>query len=209
MLGTTPAPADINDTVAQLDIDTANLQDVIAIFGEPSEYVWGDQTFDASEVPVAYYCLPYPNGFDIYMRWNYVIELRFQSPETGYVFRGEIEVGLSLEDVLDMVGEPTETVVGGPNGWEDGVLYKDIDGTTGYCYYRRADQNVRFFFLDYHLSGLYVTRSDYDTFVPPTPVTSVHEYEDVRSKDLSNLDLSNRPELPATLTFNQETIWEV
>jgi hypothetical protein len=39
------------------------------------------------------------------------------------------------------------------------------------------------------------------------PVESVNEYDDVRWKDLSKLDLSARRGLIKTLTFNQKTVW--
>ena len=39
------------------------------------------------------------------------------------------------------------------------------------------------------------------------PIASVQEYDDVRCKDMSALDLSDRPNLPATLQFNIDTIW--
>jgi len=38
-------------------------------------------------------------------------------------------------------------------------------------------------------------------------ITSVEEYDDVRCKDMSSIDLSDRPNLPATLWFNRGTIW--
>ena len=38
-------------------------------------------------------------------------------------------------------------------------------------------------------------------------ITSVEPYYDVRCKDMSRLDLSDRPDLPATLQFNLDTIW--
>ncbi len=38
-------------------------------------------------------------------------------------------------------------------------------------------------------------------------ITSVEPYDDVRGKDMSRLDLSDRPNLPATLWFNLDTIW--
>jgi len=38
-------------------------------------------------------------------------------------------------------------------------------------------------------------------------IESVNEFDDVRSKDLSKLDLSSRKGLIATLQFNQETVW--
>jgi serine protease AprX len=39
------------------------------------------------------------------------------------------------------------------------------------------------------------------------PITSVEDFCDVRCKDMSSIDLSDRPNLPATLWFNQGTIW--
>lgn len=39
------------------------------------------------------------------------------------------------------------------------------------------------------------------------PIESVKEYDDVRWKDLSKLDLSTRRRLIATLTFNRKTVW--
>jgi len=44
---------------------------------------------------------------------------------------------------------------------------------------------------------------------PVVPIYSVEEYDDVRCKDMSTIDISDRPNLPATLWFNQETIWPV
>ena len=206
VLLTTIASADINDQVAQLDIDNAHLDDVIRIFGEPVEYSWGSQIYERDDLPVENYCVCYPNMFCIHMRFDWVMELRFNSPATGYVWTAGIHIGSSLNDVLDVL-PPAGTVIGQPNGWQDGVLYKDINGTTGYCYYHRADQNVRLFFTDYKVSCLYVTRSDFNTFQPPEVITSVEPYDDVRCKDMSQLDLSDRPDLPATLWFNLDTIW--
>jgi serine protease AprX len=39
------------------------------------------------------------------------------------------------------------------------------------------------------------------------PIHAVTEYQDVRFKDLSGLDLSAKPDLPATLTFNRASVW--
>ncbi|MGB2865480.1 MAG: S8 family serine peptidase, partial [Sedimentisphaerales bacterium] len=39
------------------------------------------------------------------------------------------------------------------------------------------------------------------------PIESVNEFDDVRAKDLSNLDLSSRKGLITTLKFNQKTVW--
>ena len=201
ILLTTTASADINDQVAQLDIDTAILDDIIDIFGEPVRYVWGDQTYTRDNLP-DFYIVEYSDVFSIFMANGYIEELRFESPD--YIFQGRIRVGSPLRAVLAVVGQPTETVVGQPCGWEDGVFYKDIDGRIGYCYYRRSDQNVRFFFWNYIVSALYLTRS---TTPPPPPISSVEAFDDVRWKDLSQLDLSDQPGLIETLTYNLETIW--
>ncbi len=46
-----------------------------------------------------------------------------------------------------------------------------------------------------------------DSFMTVRPVKQVKDYQDVRFKDLSKLDLTARPGLPATLWFNQKTVW--
>ena len=197
------AAANINDQIAQLDIDTATLDDVIRIFGEPFEYIWGNQTFTRDNLPDVYIAR-YPNIISVVMVDGQIDELRFESLTSRYVFLGSISVGTPLSHVLSVVGEPIQTVVGQPCEWEDGVLYKDIDGELGFCYYRRTDQNVRFFFVDYRVSALYLTRS---TTSPPPTIDSVEPFDDVRWKDLSQLDLSDQPGLIETLTYNLETIW--
>jgi len=203
--------SNINAKIAQLDIDNATLDDVIRIFGEPLKYCWAGQTYTKDNLPRRYIA-QYPNDFGVVMVGGQIDELRFEGSGAGYVFKGKLKLGSSLDEVLQVIGQPTETVEGQPNKFEDGVLYKDIDGKKGYCYYQRADQNVRFFFGNYKVTALYVTRSGpVGGIVGPSktaqPVTTVNEFNDVRWKDLSKLDLSDRKGLSATLTFNQKTIW--
>ncbi len=45
------------------------------------------------------------------------------------------------------------------------------------------------------------------SFQTVRPITSVDQFDDVRWKDMRNLNLSERPGLPATLTFNESTVW--
>jgi len=208
--------ANINDKVAQLDIDRVTSEDVIRIFGEPEKYFFGNKTFTKDNLPSTY-ILDYPNGFSVVISNGLVSELRHT--EHGYVFRGKLQVGSSLEEVLDTVGQPTETIIGQPCTYKDSILYKDIDGKKGYCYYSRRDQRVRFFFMDYKVTALYMTymtgRSSPITARPAKkasfqairPVQSVKEFDDVRWKDLSSLDLSGKPNLIHTLRFNEKTIW--
>jgi len=211
--GTSKPASDINAKVAQLDIDTATLDDVIRIFGEPVEYKWAGQTYTKNNLPRVY-ITQYPNKFSVVMVAGQVDELRFESLAAGYVFRKKIRIGSSLDEVLKVVGQPTGVIEGQamPRAAKDGVLYKDINGRKGYCHYGRADRNVRFFFLNYKVSALYITRSRSAkargrSSKTIQPVTSVKEFDDVRWKDLSKLDLSYRKGLTATLTFNQKTVW--
>ncbi|MHC4511507.1 MAG: hypothetical protein ACYTAO_21580 [Planctomycetota bacterium] len=90
-----------------------------------------------------------------------VVELRHEGPGTGYAWRGKLRVGDSLGQALNVVGQPKETLEGQENRFEDKVLYKDIDGRKGHCYYALTEKDVRLWFMDYKLGAIYMTRSDY------------------------------------------------
>lgn len=154
--------ADINQQVARLDIDAATLKDVTGVFGKPAEIRWGNKILDVSEIPAANYCLCYAGGFSIWMTQDKLVELRFESPDLGYVWKGRLRVGMPLEQVLAVLGQPARTVEGGENLFADRVLYKDIKGRKGHCYYAQSDQRLRLWFSDNKLGALYLTRSDYE-----------------------------------------------
>ena len=204
---------DINTKVAQLDINTANLDDVIRIFGEPEKYLWSGNTFTKDNLP-SVYIASYPDDFRILIAHGKIGELRFEGPGSGYIYRGKLRYGSSLDEVIKVVGQPKEVVQGQamPRIDTDGVLYKDISGRKGYCYYQRRDHGVRFFFLDYNVIALYVTRTrpaeaKRSSFQTVQPVKSVKQFDDMRWKDLSKLDLSDKKGLIPTLRFNQKTVW--
>lgn len=146
--------------IERFKIDTATLKDVIKAFGEPVGYIWGDKNFEKKNLP-GRFVIVYPAGFHVFMSSGEVVEIRYEGAGTGYTFLGEIKVGSTLEHVLEVVGQPREIVEGEEIGWDDGVLYKDVEGRKGYCYYLRADKDVRFFFLNYKVKAMYITRSDY------------------------------------------------
>ena len=113
-----------------------------------------------------------------------------------------------------MIGQPKSTVVGKQNKYEDGVLYKDIDGRPGFCYYGRKDKGTRMFFAKYKVIALYVTRTGFDAggggksgFQTVRPVYSVKEFDDMRWKDLGKLKPTVVAAVISTLTFNEKTIW--
>jgi regulator of replication initiation timing len=159
---TEPGPTEnkilsLNKKVAKLNIKTAKLRQIYRIFGEPLEYKWSDETFEKDKLPERYIMF-YPEGFHIFMVRGRINELRYHQP--GYRFLGKFQVGSSLEDVIAAIGRPGKTVVGKPNESKNGVLYKDIDGNQGQCYYSREKKGVRCFFNDYRVSAIYVSRND-------------------------------------------------
>ncbi|GAI51048.1 unnamed protein product, partial [marine sediment metagenome] len=111
------------------------------IFGKPAQYIWGKETFTEDNLP-RQYILVYPSKFHIYMRENKIVEIRHESG-FNYVFRGKLRCGSSLDEVFEVIGHPKKIVQGEENKFENGVLYKDINGRKGYCYYARYDHDVR------------------------------------------------------------------
>ena len=221
ILLTAIAVADINDQVAQIGTGPADFSDAIVIFGQPSDYRWGKQRFKLDALPVERYWVWYPGSIHIFMRWDQADMLEIV--DSAYVFDGKIPMGSSLERVLSIVGQPKKTVVG-RRGWEDGVLYKDINGKIGWCLYRREDLNADFTFLNYSLKTVHIfletkssphrrkmtmttTTGGKQSFQAVKPIESVKEFDDVRWKDMSKLDLSGRKALIATLRFNKKTVW--
>jgi len=145
--------------IRQLDIDTADIERVKEIFGKPLKYIWGEKTLTEDNLPKRY-VLVYPSNFHIYMRENKIVELRHEH-DFSYVFHNKLRCGSTLDEVFEVIGHPEKIVEGEKNSFEDGVLYKDIAGRKGHCYYARSDQDVRLWFLDYKIIAIYMTRSDY------------------------------------------------
>jgi len=202
---------EINRKVEQLVVGSSNLEDVIRVFGEPTRYSWGRKTFKKDDLPPIFAAV-YPRGVYIVIYNGTVHEIRFESPRSKYLFMGRIGIGSRLEDVLEVVGRPKEIIENEPIGFKDGVLYKDIEGRKGDCYYARSDRRVVIIFGDYKVANLCLTRGESDTgpgasFLTVKPITSVKDFDDVKFKDMSKLDLSDRRELIQTLTFNNKTVW--
>ncbi len=146
--------------VAKLNIDSADSQGVKEIFGEPEKYVWGNRTFKPDALPENY-IMNYPCDFSVWMKKDRIQEIRF-GRKSPYAYRDKLRIGASLEEAIELLGKPDETVQSQKNAFKDRVLYRDIDGTKGHCYYRRADQNVRLWFWGDKLIAIYMTRSDFD-----------------------------------------------
>ena len=139
--------------IAKLDLATADPNGVIAAFGKPGDYILDEAHFESENLPTQY-LMVYPDEFMVLIRENRIIEIRYHRP--GYFFRDKIQVGSSLDDILAILGAPTSTVEGQKNEFTDGVLYKDIEGRKGRCYYSREDQGIRISFTDYKAKTIYV-----------------------------------------------------
>ncbi len=240
--------ADINEQVGRLDLATATLDDVIRIFGAPQSYAWEGKTFTRDNLP-GIYVVTYPNDFGVLMNGGRVGELRFGGPGAGYAYQGKLRVGSSLEEALAVLGPPASTVEGAQIGGKDGVLYQDVDGKKGYCYYSRADHHIRLFFLDNKVAALCVMagrpqpRGELDaggklaklSEQPAGPVTfpkidrrpapwdpgrgaleAVPKYDpknsnafqvDLRSYNLSGLDLRDSGVALVHANFDDRTVW--
>jgi hypothetical protein len=161
----------INERVAQLDINNATPEDVIRIFGKPLSYRRGSQTLEEDNLPDDY-SMVYPEGFGVIILDGHIEELRFQKP--GYVFGDSITVGSTLQEVLKVLGSLAKTMEAEKFRLEkgffyttegdkiepaDGVLYKDIGGRKGFCYYADAAQGVRLLFMNNRVVLLCVTRT--------------------------------------------------
>ena len=203
---------DINQKLERLDFETSGLKEIIELFGKPKSYNWNNQTYQKSNLP-SVYIASYPNGLQFVLSKGKINEVRHEGP-TGYRFKGKLQVGSSLEAALEVLGQPTQTVSGKANKHADGVLYKDIDGTKGYCYYQRSDQNVRLFFASDKITALYITNpltnkksgSGSSSIRAVKPIDNVDYYDDVRYKDMSNIK-TLKNDIVRTLRFNQDTVW--
>ena len=144
--------------IARLSHPGATEKEVLQELGEPTKYIWGNKTFNKDNLPNTSYILAYPQGVEVVVNGGLVQELRSEGGQgRGFIWQGKLHIGSTLDEVLKALGPPSETVVGKPLGFDAGVLYKDIDGKKGYCYYARPDQNIRCFFVNNQVTALYVT----------------------------------------------------
>ncbi|HVM61984.1 MAG TPA: S8 family serine peptidase [Verrucomicrobiae bacterium] len=202
---------DLDAKIAQLDKPGTTIKDVIQVLGEPQKYSWGQQTFGKSALPPTYIAR-LPHGVQIVLSGGTVTELRCEAggSESGFNWHGKLHLGSSLDDVLQVVGPPTETVVGKPLAFASGVLYRDIDGKKGDCYYARPDQNVRFFFLNYRVTALYITTGERSSGAPDQQyITALSPLAIVRQPPPMHFDRGALGTLPAYNPKDARTPWQV
>lgn len=204
-----PAAGDINQKVASLDMTNADLDDVIAVFGEPQRYFWQTQTFTKNNLPAAFIA-QYDDNISVVMTNGKISELRFEKRDTGYRFEGKLGIGSTLQEAIEVLGQPERTVENQACDYADKVLYKDIDGRKGYCYYQRSDKHIRIFFGNNNITALYLKNpapSRGGINFPIEAIDSVKPYLDVRWKDLRKALKSADKAMVKTFRFNASTLW--
>ena len=204
---------DINQKVAKLNMSKGGIDDVISIFGQPQRYIWEQKTFTKDNLPDVY-IVQYDNGFSVVVTNKKIAEFRFEGQDKGYRFEGKLKIGSTLQEALDILGQPERTMEGQKFEPANRVLYKDIDGQKGHCCYPCSDKNICLFFLDYKVNAIYITASvgsqggggkKRDDRIEAAD--SVGPYTDVRDKDLQKALKPSDRVVIRTLTFNQNTVW--
>jgi len=153
--------AQLPQKISAFAIDSADMNQVLATFGEPVKYVWGQKTLPADQLPDRYIAV-YPSGFRVFMMGKHVVEIRHEGG-SQYAFAGKLRIGSTLEEALAVLGAPDKTVQGEEIDWGDSknVLFRDIAGRKGYDYYHRPNLRVRLWFANDKVSAIYMTRGDY------------------------------------------------
>ena len=171
-----------NAKVAQLDLNSATPDDVRRVFGEPFEYRWMRDTFSPDNLPDRY-AMMYAGGVEVEVEQGHVQGLEFHQP--NYAYRGSIRVGSSLDEVIQVVGEPPVTRVGQGGSYHKNVLHKDLDGEVGRCCYLRADQGLKIWFRDYQVVMIQLMRPE---GLPEQSRGSVKARRTRRSDDTATAD---------------------
>ena len=146
--------------IKQLNIDTANINEVLKLFGPPLKYVWGNKSFKPAHLPDTF-IMSYPCSFMIYIRNGKIMELRHEYG-SKYIFNNKLHIGsTTIKETLALLGQPEKTVISKKINWQESqnILFKDIDGHKGYCYYHVPEHHVRIWFANDKIIAIYMTRS--------------------------------------------------
>ncbi|HTV39143.1 MAG TPA: sigma-70 family RNA polymerase sigma factor [Candidatus Sulfotelmatobacter sp.] len=158
----------IDDRIAQVTLPGTTLEDVIRVMGEPNRYWTVNGTLDKEHLPNGYH-VSYPNGIQMLIWKGKVVEVECIPPGPGFSYEGVLRIGSSLDDVLSVLGPPTETISRHPEkgfmphrlSGLGGVLYTEIGGQMGKSYYWRPDQEIRFTFEHDVVSAIFVDVPNY------------------------------------------------
>lgn len=152
----------INAKLALLDINKSTVDDVIAVLGEPGGYRFEQRNyFDKDHLPETYNMM-YPGHFIVsihknhVMLWGSFLIPGYEVP--GFVFSDSIQLGMSIEDVFKILGQPAKIIDGFKGDesmrimFEDNVSYANmnINKRKGFSFYRYDDhrEKITTFFDD-------------------------------------------------------------
>jgi Subtilisin-like serine proteases len=212
---TEPEIKDINKKIAQIDINNATLEDVIKIFGNPQSYLWGDKTFTKDNLPQNYIAVM-EKGFRVSFNNNMVFEIRFLADEeikdyTGYIYKDAVKIGSPMEDALKVLDTPKKVVIGESCNYEDGVLYKDIDGNKGSGYYCLIKQGVRMFFDQNKVTAIFLmptsaADSSNNSLIANTLLSPKNTLEIVKHQPIANWSSSLYEKLDSLPVYEESEI---
>lgn len=143
---------EFEEKIAKINLGNCSPKEAIEVFGKPEgKEMCSKDKSDQS------YVLKYPEGMNVFVNDKTVKELRFKKP-SKFSYNG-IKIGSSLIEVIKILGRPGKQLNGKSNDHQDNVLYRNINGQKGFCYYARGDQGVRCFFTKNKVSAIYLTAS--------------------------------------------------
>jgi hypothetical protein len=91
------------DVVALLE--TATVSSLRERFGEPHEYSYKDILYSGDDLP-GWFKMKYPTGVMFHIEEQRVAQIDLSEP--GYLYKGALQVGSSLDEVCSVIGEPEE-----------------------------------------------------------------------------------------------------
>ena len=151
--------------IVQLSQPGTTVEKAIELLGQPERYSWERRTLTATNLPPVYF-LNYPQGVSVFVNSGRIVRLECNRPGPGFTWQGRLRLGSSLEEVEQVVGAPSNTVVG-QRGFTPGILYQDFDGNKGYSAYRPAAQQVQFFFQENKVIAIQVSVDSAKTLLSP------------------------------------------
>lgn len=96
-------------------------------------------------------------GLGLYCGTNEILEeIRMEDPVFPLRLNDKLYSGAPMENIFAFFGQPDKTIKGGKIGWQDKILYIDVEGKKGYGYIDFNFYGVRFFILDYKIKAMYI-----------------------------------------------------
>lgn len=144
----TATPEELAARIDRLNIGSATQQDVVAELGEPVSYALGAEKLDVNDLP-GRYAMIYPGGVHAVVIDDRLQRISISRP--GYLYRGAIQVGTSMEEAFKVLGPPRKTIEGVAYSeihgiTEDNILLDRVNGVAGNALYRNEAEGLALYF---------------------------------------------------------------